>query len=562
MEMMGTFNPFGSSGGGAPGHNGADGVGISSITFVSSSAGGAAGQPNATDTYKIEYTDGNSTTFKVTNGTTGAKGDKGEQGEKGIDGRSIVSITFKNSSLGEEAGIAGATDTYEILFSDNSKTEFIVKNGTALTLDTEMSDNSSNGVENKVIKKYIDETVNEASDLAINDVKLTKITKSIDDLLIPGKIVKTTDETTGKVSTGELFNSAKAATGDNSHAEGKDTQAIGVNSHAEGHATMASGDSSHSEGRSAQATGLYSHAEGAGSIASGVMSHAEGCECKAIGAYSHAEGYMTKSSGSQSHAEGYATEASGPESHAEGYGTKATHSNSHAEGDMTIASGGCSHAEGQGTKSSGTYSHAEGLTTTASGGASHAEGDGTTAKGNASHAEGKGTIAGSANQHVQGKYNIEDTKNKFAFIIGNGTDDKNRSNLLAIGWDGLFYPNNSEVGIDITKTGGTFELYKILETLPDNDAEGKLDRNHIYMVKNEETVNITTKECNYDKYIILSIDEEKNIVWEKITNPSIAIDDVMSDTSENTVKNKVIKKYVDDIVGDIQTILATLTTLS
>ena len=464
MEMMGTFNPFGSSGGGAPGHNGADGIGISSITFVSSSAGGAAGQPNATDTYKIEYTDGNSTTFKVTNGTTGAKGDKGEQGEKGIDGRSIVSITFKNSSLGEEAGIAGATDTYEILFSDNSKTEFIVKNGTALTLDTEMSDNSSNGVENKVIKKYIDETVNEASDLAINDVKLTKITKSIDDLLIPGKIVKTTDETTGKVSTGELFNSAKAATGDNSHAEGKDTQAIGVNSHAEGHATMASGDSSHSEGRSAQATGLYSHAEG--------------------------------------------------------------------------------------------------LTTTASGGASHAEGDGTTAKGNASHAEGKGTIAGSANQHVQGKYNIEDTKNKFAFIIGNGTDDKNRSNLLAIGWDGLFYPNNSEVGIDITKTGGTFELYKILETLPDNDAEGKLDRNHIYMVKNEETVNITTKECNYDKYIILSIDEEKNIVWEKITNPSIAIDDVMSDTSENTVKNKVIKKYVDDIVGDIQTILATLTTLS
>ena len=64
------------------------------------------------------------------------------------------------------------------------------------------------------------------------------------------------------------------------------------------------------------------------------------------------------------------------------------------------------------------------------------------------------------------------------------------------------------------------------------------------------------------KYIILSIDEEKNIVWEKITNPLITIDGVMSDTSENTVKNKVIKKYVDDIVGDIQTILATLTTLS
>lgn len=32
----------------------------------------------------------------------------------------------------------------------------------------------------------------------------------------------------------------------------------------------------------------------------------------------------------------------------------------------------------------------------------------------------------------------------------------------------------------------------------------------------------------------------------------------MSDTSENTVQNKVIKQYVDDIVGNIQTVLATV----
>ena len=46
------------------------------------------------------------------------------------------------------------------------------------------------------------------------------------------------------------------------------------------------------------------------------------------------------------------------------------------------------------------------------------------------------------------------------------------------------------------------------------------------------------------------------------TDGSITIDDAMSDTSTNTVQNMVIKKYVDDIVGDIQTVLATLTTLS
>ncbi len=108
MEMMGTFNPFGPSGGGGgggtPGRDGADGIGISSITFVSSSAGGAAGQPNATDTYKIEYTDGNSTTFKVTNGTTGAKGDKGDKGDKGNTGDAFTYDDFTPEQL---AGLTG-----------------------------------------------------------------------------------------------------------------------------------------------------------------------------------------------------------------------------------------------------------------------------------------------------------------------------------------------------------------------------------------------------------------------------------------------------------------------
>jgi hypothetical protein len=97
----------------------------------------------------------------------------------------------------------------------------------------------------------------------------------------------------------------------------------------------------------------------------------------------------------------------------------------------------------------GDYSHAEGSNTIAFANYSHSEGNSTSANGIASHTEGTGTVAGSDNQHVQGKYNVSDNNDKFAFIIGNGTNANNRSNALAVGWDGKFYPNNSTTGIDL-----------------------------------------------------------------------------------------------------------------
>ena len=101
----------------------------------------------------------------------------------------------------------------------------------------------------------------------------------------------------------------------------------------------------------------------------------------------------------------------------------------------------------------GNYSHAEGSNTIAFANYSHSEGNSTSANGVASHAEGTGTTAGSANQHVQGKYNVADNNGDFAFIIGNGTgisgDSKERSNAMAIGWDGKLYPNNATTGIDL-----------------------------------------------------------------------------------------------------------------
>ena len=79
---------------------------------------------------------------------------------------------------------------------------------------------------------------------------------------------------------------------------------------------------------------------------------------------------------------------------------------------------------------SGSYSHAEGQFTHAMGEGSHAEGSGTTALGVGSHTEGIGTVASGSYQHVQGKYNIANTSS--LMIIGNGTSDLSRSNIVDV----------------------------------------------------------------------------------------------------------------------------------
>lgn len=186
---------------------------------------------------------------------------------------------------------------------------------------------------------------------------------------------------------------------------------------------------------------------------------------------SHAEGSNTKATGKCAHAEGgnvFDIHSTGPiakgdGSHAEGCGTKAIGDCSHAEGTYTTASGDWSHAEGGGAKATGTSSHAEGGGTTASGNYSHAEGGSTTASGVGSHAEGYNTKASSNYQHVQGKFNVEDANGKYAFIIGNGEDGNNRSNAIAIDWNGLFYLNNSDAGIDLSNLTTKEEVAQAIE---------------------------------------------------------------------------------------------------
>ena len=84
--------------------NGSTGNGISSISKTSTEG--------LVDTYTITYTDGNTTTFEVTNGS---------KGDPGSDGVGIYSI--------EKTSTSGLVDTYTITLTNGIEATFTVTNG-------------------------------------------------------------------------------------------------------------------------------------------------------------------------------------------------------------------------------------------------------------------------------------------------------------------------------------------------------------------------------------------------------------------------------------------------
>jgi hypothetical protein len=141
--------------------------------------------------------------------------------------------------------------------------------------------------------------------------------------------------------------------------------------------------------------------------------------------------------------------AQGTESFAEGRNTQARGQYSHAEGQNTLTNATSSHAEGYYTQALGNMSHVEGNASVASGGQAHAEGQNTQALGTDAHAQNIGTIARYA-QTAIGSYNVAQGSNTTkvdtdqALIVGNGADANNRSNALAVQWDGtVVFQDNS-----------------------------------------------------------------------------------------------------------------------
>lgn len=226
--------------------------------------------------------------------------------------------------------------------------------------------------------------------------------------------------------------------------------------------------------KSGTTVGSYSTALGYNGTASGNSSHAEGRGCTAAGSYSHAEGRnsSTDSAAEAAHAEGYGSVAYGTAAHAEGFGCTATGNGSHAEGNDTITEDGAAHSEGEVTQAKGYASHTEGYYTIANG--------------LASHTEGYHTIASGHNQHVSGKYNIEDSNNEYAEIIGNGSDNDNRSNARTLDWDGneriagnLEFMESSITGANIPgiywKEYGYGDAFKIVPSFAGSGASNTLN---------------------------------------------------------------------------------------
>lgn len=102
-------------------------------------------------------------------------------------------------------------------------------------------------------------------------------------------------------------------------------------------------------------------------------------------------------------------------------------------------------------------------------------GYGNNVSGDFSYAFGQGLMVASANQVVTGKFNVVDSSNKYAFIVGGGTDTA-RSNIFTVDWNGNACIKSLYVG-KIYDESGTKQLNTW--NISDGASEGSLLLNDI-----------------------------------------------------------------------------------
>lgn len=180
---------------------------------------------------------------------------------------------------------------------------------TDYTVDSELSSESTNPVQNATVNAAFDATKSELREEIANKADASNP-------VLEGSL--------GLNHAGELGFSAVSL--------GFANTASGMYCLAEGMGNKATGDASHAEGTGNTASGMASHAEGSGTQATNVGAHAEGANTKAIGYGSHAEGSNTIASAEGQHVEGrYNIEdTEGNYSHIVGNGTSnSKRSNAH-----------------------------------------------------------------------------------------------------------------------------------------------------------------------------------------------------------------------------------------
>lgn len=128
---------------------------------------------------------------------------------------------------------------------------------------------------------------NEDVDSELSDTSTNPVQNKVANAALNNKMDKNNPTGTGSFS---LNRKSDTVIGNYSFAEGSNGQATGTASHTEGNSTTASGDSSHAEGERTTASGKASHTEGYLTTASGDNTHAEGKYTKALSDCQHVQG--------------------------------------------------------------------------------------------------------------------------------------------------------------------------------------------------------------------------------------------------------------------------------
>ena len=215
-RLTNTVNNLQQNGGtGGTGTDGKDGVGIQSVVQTTTSS-----EDGGTNIVTVTLTDGQTSTFNVKNGTKGAtgsqgpkgdtgatgaqgpKGDKGDtgsqgeqgiQGEKGADGKSAYAYAQDAGYTGSETEFANklAQDNSGGTVSNEQIAEavesYLTENPVegSVTVDTELSTESENPVQNKVVSAKFDEIenmlANSAGKTLVGEVTLSNTNLTVND---------------------------------------------------------------------------------------------------------------------------------------------------------------------------------------------------------------------------------------------------------------------------------------------------------------------------------------------------------------------------------------------
>jgi hypothetical protein len=329
------------------------------------------------------------------------------------------------------------------------------------------------------------------------------------------------------------------------------------------------------------ASGTASFASGIETSATTTGAFATGFATKADAEYATAGGVQTTASGPASSAQGSGTTASGIASVSYGVDTQATNTGSIATGNNTLASGTYATAAGTGTIASETSQFATGkwnriesdtgafivgtgtdnfnrhtllkayerkvqidgtakmriiegfspilildsmyvTGATVNSGATLAFsfGNNTNSIGNYTFSLGSNTIASHNNQVVVGQYNLT-ANTTSAFIVGNGTSNSNRSNLLFAASDKVLIGDSGgvKVGIGTNNPNAVLTVITSGSTTPALSVQGVLN-GELLTVYDDSTGSLFTVNNNTTKPI-LQVYNDNTVLMGEYTAPSL-----------------------------------------